>query len=78
MNTAFFKKWMDKANRSLFFFIALLFHLILFLMVATLGHLPGPHAGEGGFSAGLCPGPPQAAAATAADAPPRPWRVSAT
>jgi hypothetical protein len=35
MNSAFFKRWMDKANRSLFFFIALLFHLILFLMVAT-------------------------------------------
>jgi len=35
MNTDFIKTWMDKANRSLFFFIALLFHLILFLMVAT-------------------------------------------
>ena len=35
MNSNFFKKWVEKANRSLFFFIALLFHLILFLMVAT-------------------------------------------
>jgi hypothetical protein len=30
-----FKLWIEKANRSLFFFIALLFHLILFIMVAT-------------------------------------------
>ncbi len=35
MNSASIKRWLDKANRSLFFFIALLFHLILFLMVAT-------------------------------------------
>jgi hypothetical protein len=35
MDSELFKKWMEKANRSLFFFIALLFHLILFLMVAT-------------------------------------------
>lgn len=35
MNAATIKRWMEKANRSLFFVIALLFHLILFLMVAT-------------------------------------------
>jgi hypothetical protein len=35
MNSNLVKRWMEKANRSLFFVIALLFHLILFLMVAT-------------------------------------------
>jgi hypothetical protein len=35
MNANLSKKWAEKANRSLFFFLALLFHLLLFLFVAT-------------------------------------------
>jgi hypothetical protein len=36
MNSQFIKKLMDRANRSLFFLIALLFHLVLAIMLATL------------------------------------------
>ena len=35
MNSATIKRWMEKANRSLFFVLALLFHLILAFMIAT-------------------------------------------
>lgn len=75
MDSAFIKKWMDKANRSLFFFIALLFHLVLFLMVATLIIFQPPPVVKEDFQqtfvppASLPPPPPQTSPQTVAVSP---------
>jgi hypothetical protein len=74
MNSVF-QKWMDKVNRSLFFFIALLFHLVLFLMVATLIIFQPPPQEKAPFqqtyvpSASLPPPPPQTSPQTVAVTP---------
>ena len=75
MNSGFIKKWMEKANRSLFFFIALLFHLLLFLMVATLIIFQPPPQEKEPFqktyvpAASLPPPPPQTSPQTVAVSP---------
>jgi len=75
MNSSFLKKWMEKANRSLFFFIALLFHLVLFLMVATLIIFQPPPQEKEPFQqtfvppASLPPPPPQTSPQTVAVSP---------
>jgi hypothetical protein len=72
---SFFKTWMEKANRSLFFFIALLFHLILFLMVATWVIFQAPVPIKEDFQptyvppASLPPPPPQTSTPTMAVSP---------
>jgi hypothetical protein len=66
---------MDKANRSLFFFLALLFHLVLFLMVATLIIFQAPPQEKAPFEqtyvppANLPPPPPQTSPQTVAVSP---------
>jgi hypothetical protein len=75
MNSAFIKQWMDKANRSLFFFIALLFHLILFMMIATWVIFQAPAPPNEDFKetfvppASLPPPPPQTSPQTVAVSP---------
>jgi hypothetical protein len=75
MNSDFIKQWMDKANKSLFFFIALAFHLILFLMIATWVIFQAPKPPPEDFKevfvppASLPPPPPQTAPQTMAVSP---------
>ena len=65
MNSDFIKRWMEKVNRSLFFFLALLFHMILFLMIATYTIFRAPAPPKEDFHetfvppASLPPPPPQ-------------------
>jgi hypothetical protein len=75
MNADFMKKWGDKANRSLFFFIAILFHLLLAIMVATvIIFQPAPPIKEDFKEAfvppaSLPPPPPQTSPQTVAVSP---------
>jgi hypothetical protein len=75
MNKDFVKRLMDKANRSLFFLIALAFHLILAVMLATLIIFQAPSPPKEDFKeafvppASLPPPPPQTSPQTVAVSP---------
>ena len=75
MKSGFFQRWMEKANRSLFFVLALLFHLILFLMVATWVIFQAPVPQKADFKevfvppAAPPPPPPQTSPQTVAVSP---------
>ena len=76
------KRWIDKANRSLFFFIALLFHLVLFLIIATWVIFQAPVPPKEDFQEVFVPARLAAAAAAADHAAdggrPRPTAVPTT
>jgi hypothetical protein len=83
MNSEFMKKLMDRANRSLFFFAALLFHLVLALIIATIVIFQAPSPPKEDFqqtyvpTAPPPPPPPQATQTVAVSPTPVPTTAAA-
>jgi hypothetical protein len=84
MNSEFMKKLMDRANRSLFFFAALLFHLVLALIIATIVIFQAPSPPKEDFqqtyvpTAPPPPPPPQATQTVAVSPTPVPTAAAIT